>query len=134
MDANMLRQIAHRQAEELPGSSLEYPFGFEWEVFKVRGKVFMLVSDVTGTQMVIVKAEPEEGIALREAYAEITPGYHMNKRHWIALTPGESLDADLVREIITDSYRLVVAKLPRSQRPVGTPGRAGGVRQEKANG
>lgn len=42
----------------------------------------------------------------------------MNKRHWISLTPGPSLDEELVRELVTESYLLVVEKLPRSQRPI----------------
>lgn len=42
----------------------------------------------------------------------------MNKRHWISLTPGPSLNEDLVRELVTESYLLVVEKLPRAQRPI----------------
>lgn len=43
----------------------------------------------------------------------------MNQRHWISLTPGPSLDEELVRELVTESYLLVVEKLPRAQRPIG---------------
>jgi len=32
--------------------------------------------------------------------------------------PGPSLDEELVSELVTESYRLVVEKLPRAQRPV----------------
>ena len=42
----------------------------------------------------------------------------MNKRHWITLHPGPSLDPELVGDLVTDSYLLVVAKLPRARRPV----------------
>ncbi len=85
---------------------------------KVRGKVFMLTTDVTGEPLVILKSAPDEATALREQHAEITPGYHMNKRHWITLHGGDSLDRGLVEELVTDSYRLVVAGLPKAQRPV----------------
>ncbi|NKF31127.1 MmcQ/YjbR family DNA-binding protein, partial [Pseudomonas sp. BGM005] len=44
--------------------------------------------------------------------------YHMNKRHWITLLPGPSLEDELVAELITESYRLVVEKLPKARRPV----------------
>ncbi len=40
----------------------------------------------------------------------ISPGYHMNKKHWITVESGE---------LVTDSYRLVVAHLPKAERPVG---------------
>ncbi|HEV8557615.1 MAG TPA: MmcQ/YjbR family DNA-binding protein, partial [Actinophytocola sp.] len=39
-------------AEELPGAQLEHPFGPDWEVFKVRGKVFMLMTEVPGRPVV----------------------------------------------------------------------------------
>ena len=68
--------------------------------------------------MLTLKADPEDGAVLRRQYADIAPGYHMNKRHWITLTPGESLDADLVRELVVVSYLLVVEGLARRTRPV----------------
>lgn len=66
----------------------------------------------------ILKADPGEAAALREQYSHITPGYHMNKNHWITLESGEGVDKELVRELVIDSYRLVVAHLPGAERPV----------------
>ncbi|MCI1020599.1 MmcQ/YjbR family DNA-binding protein, partial [Microbacterium sp. C5A9] len=43
MDANQLIAVATERPEELPGSARENPFGPEWHVYKVRGKVFLLV-------------------------------------------------------------------------------------------
>lgn len=118
MKSDALLQYARDCAEELPGAGLEHPFGPEWEVFKVRGKVFMLLTEVTGEPMVTLKASPEDGEALRQQYEDITPGYHMNKRHWITLRPGGRLRKPLVRELVTESYLLVVENLPRARRPV----------------
>ncbi|MGC5165818.1 MmcQ/YjbR family DNA-binding protein [Luteimicrobium sp. DT211] len=109
---------ARERADELPGSELEHPFGPDWDVYKVRGKVFMLMTDVTGEPIVTVKADPEDGKALCQAYDDITPGYHMNKRHWITLRPGGAIPQDLVEDLVTESYLLVVEKLPRARRPV----------------
>jgi predicted DNA-binding protein (MmcQ/YjbR family) len=113
-----LQEAAREMAEELPASTVGHPFGPEHEVYKVRGKVFMLLTDVVGAPVVTLKAEPEDSTALRAAHEEITPGYHMNKRHWITVGPGETVGRTLVRELVTDSYRLVVAGLPRARRPV----------------
>ncbi|WP_075738214.1 MmcQ/YjbR family DNA-binding protein [Streptomyces acidiscabies] len=124
MDGAEVQRLAAQYAEGLPGTVLEHPFGPEWDVHKVRGKVFMLVTEVTGEPMVILKSAPDDAAALREQYAEITPGYHMNKKHWITLHGG-ALDEGLVEELVTDSYRLVVDSLPRAQRPVD-PGAGGG--------
>lgn len=118
MDGDTLQQHARDRAEELPGAGLEHPFGPDWEVFKVRGKVFMLITDVTGESIVILKAAPADSQSLRQEYESITPGYHMNKRHWITLHDGGELEKGLVDDLVTESYLLVVEKLPRATRPV----------------
>ena len=113
-----LQERARARVDELPGASLEHPFGPDWEVFKVRDKVFMLMTEVTGEPIVILKSDPEDGRALQEQHDDITPGYHMNKKHWITLHPSGDLPAQLVDELVMDSYLLVVENLPRAKRPV----------------
>lgn len=113
-----LHACATARAAELPGAALTHPFGPDWDVFKVRGKVFLLLTAVTGSQQAILKVDPLDGEALRSEYSFITPGYHMNKRHWISVCPDANLTPQLLAELVTDSYRLVVEKLPRSQRPI----------------
>ncbi|OXM68248.1 MmcQ/YjbR family DNA-binding protein [Amycolatopsis vastitatis] len=118
MNGSTLQKTAADCAEELPGAQLEHPFGPDWEVFKVRGKVFMLMTEVPGRPVVILKADPGEALALRERNSHITPGYHMNKKHWITLEDGEDVDEKLVEELVTDSYLLVVSHLPKAEQPV----------------
>ncbi|MCP2170078.1 MmcQ/YjbR family DNA-binding protein [Goodfellowiella coeruleoviolacea] len=113
-----LHRTAADCAQELPGAQLGHPFGDDWEVFKVRGKVFMLMTEVPGRPVVILKADPGEALALRAHNSHITPGYHMNKKHWITLEDGDGVDESLVRELVTESYRLVVAHLPKAEQPV----------------
>ncbi|MFB4320543.1 MmcQ/YjbR family DNA-binding protein [Actinomadura sp. 21ATH] len=117
MDGKALQDTALQRAEELPATTL-YSFEPGWEAARVAGKWFMLLTEVPGRPVVIVKSRPGDAQALCEAYTDITPGYHMNKRHWITLAPGDSLDKKLVRELVTESYRLVVANLPKARRPV----------------
>lgn len=111
-------QDRHRLRGGTPRSPAGAPFGPDWEVYKVRGKVFMLMTEVPGRPVVILKADPGEAHALRQQYSHITPGYHMNKKHWITLESGEGVDKKLIEELVTDSYRLVVAHLPKAERPV----------------
>ena len=127
MNASTLHKTAADCAEELPGAQLEHPFGPDWEVFKVRGKVFMLMTEVPGRPVVILKADPGEALALRERTSHITPGYHMNKTHWITLEAGKGVAKTLVEELVTDSYLLVVARLPKAEQPVD-PHTYGGTR------
>lgn len=122
MRAEELHRLATDTALELPHATLSYPFGPDWEVYKVAGKVFLLLTESAGPQMATFKVEPREGRSLVETYSDVIPGYHMNKTHWATVlgTEEESggLPADELDELIVSSYLLVLAKLPRSQRPV----------------
>ena len=118
MDGKKLQQRAAERTRELPGAELTHPFGPEWDIYKVRGKVFMLQRDVTSEPVVILKAAPDDGRRLRDAFDDITPGYHMNKKHWITLHPNGRLDATFIDDLVTESYLLVIEKLPGQQRPV----------------
>ncbi|WP_328298563.1 MmcQ/YjbR family DNA-binding protein [Streptomyces sp. NBC_00435] len=96
----------------------EFPFTPETSVFKVLGKVFALTALDGEPLKVNLKCEPELAVRLRAEHEAIVPGWHMNKRHWNTVTasgPGALPDA-LVRELVEDSYDLVVAGLPRAER------------------
>ncbi|MFI6872715.1 MmcQ/YjbR family DNA-binding protein [Streptomyces sp. NPDC050400] len=94
----------------------EFPFTPEASVFKVLGKMFAL-SHLDGRPLTVnLKCDPEDAVRLRAEYeGVIVPGWHMNKRHWNTVTVGE-LPASVVRELVEDSYDLVVAGLPRAER------------------
>lgn len=118
MDGQQLQALANQYASELPGTTVEHRLHPNWETYKVAGKVFMLMTDMPGQPVVIVKADPDDAVALRQQHPEITTGYHMDKRHWITAAGGPGLDDSLVKDLVTDSYELVVDKLPQSKRPV----------------
>lgn len=95
----------------------EFPFDPRTSVFKVLGKVFALSALETGPLKVNLKCDPEDAVRLRgEHQGLIVPGWHMNKRHWNTVTAGGGLPDRLVRELVEDSYDLVVAGLPRAER------------------
>ncbi len=98
----------------LPGATEGFPFGEDTLVMKVGGKMFSLASLESFTFN--VKCDPEKAIELREKYAEVLPGYHMNKQHWNTIIPNGLTEERLLKEWIFDSYRLVVSKLPVKDR------------------
>jgi predicted DNA-binding protein (MmcQ/YjbR family) len=112
MDATALRRWCLRQ----PGAVEEFPFGPETSVFKVGGKMFALSALDGAPLRVSVKCEPELAVDLRNSYDAIRPGYHLNKRHWNTLTLDGSLPDQLVRDLIEDSYDLIVSALPKRVR------------------
>ena len=100
----------------LPGVVEETPFGPDFLVYKVAGKMFAGINIARLPLSVNLKCDPERAVELRERYLEITPGYHMNKRHWNTLDLSGRLPTSLVRELIDHSYGLVRASLPRKAR------------------
>ena len=97
------------------GATEEFPFGEEVLVFKVMGKIFALTS-VHSFSSVNLKCDPEEGAELREKYASVLPGYHMNKKHWITILMDGSIPDKLLKTWIDRSYDLVSASLPKAQK------------------
>lgn len=99
-----------------PGVTEEFPFNETALVFKVKGKMFAL-TNVDTFESISLKCDPVKAIELRETYPGIVvPGYHMNKKHWNTVSMSRNLPDPLIKEWITDSYYLVVAKLPKNER------------------
>lgn len=99
-----------------PGTAEDYPFGDEVAVFKVAGRMFALVPLGASPPSVSLKCDPGLAEELRARYAAVTPGYHLNKRHWNTVVLDGSVPDDEVLELVDHSYELVVAKLTRAQR------------------
>ena len=112
MDAAELRGWCLHQG----GAFEDFPFGPEHSVFKVAGKMFALSALDRPPLEVSVKCEPELAVELRNSYPAIRPGYHLNKRHWNTITLDGSLSDQMVRDLIEDSYDLVVSALPKRVR------------------
>jgi predicted DNA-binding protein (MmcQ/YjbR family) len=112
MTSQQLRQTCLRFA----GAYAEKPFGPQTTVFKVHGKIFAISRLEARPLKVSLKCEPGLAVGLREAHPAIAAGYHLNKRHWNTVTLDGSLPARMVRDMIEDSYDLVVSKLSRARR------------------
>jgi predicted DNA-binding protein (MmcQ/YjbR family) len=108
----------------MPGADEQFPFGPENSVFKVAGKIFA-ISTLGRSRPLRISLKCEPGLAeqLRVSHPAITPGYHLNKRHWNTIVLDGSLPDAIVRDMIEDSYDLVVAALPKArQRALGWTG------------
>ncbi|MDO5694895.1 MAG: MmcQ/YjbR family DNA-binding protein [Aeriscardovia aeriphila] len=112
----LLWNTVKETAEQLPAAEL-YPFSFEWDAARVKGKWFM-ISTVRDQRIVNLKADPQDVLSLSADFPSISPGYHMNKKHWITIAPGEAVTVGLVRELVKQSYALVVETLPKREQPV----------------
>ncbi|MFY7667750.1 MAG: MmcQ/YjbR family DNA-binding protein [Crocinitomicaceae bacterium] len=97
------------------GVSEHFPFDEQTLVFKIGTKIFAL-TDVTSFRSINLKCNPEKAIELREEYAAVQPGYHMNKKHWNTIILFSDLDDQLLKELIDHSYNLVLNSLPKKIR------------------
>jgi predicted DNA-binding protein (MmcQ/YjbR family) len=98
-----------------PGSAETFPFGQKTSVFKVAGKMFALSQLAEHPLRVSLKCEPQLAEQLRATHPAVLPGYHLNKRHWNTVTIDGSLPEQMIRDMIEDSYDLVVGKLAVSR-------------------
>lgn len=105
------------------GATEGMPFGEEVLVFSVANKMFALTNLERLPVSVNLKCDPERAIELRERYASVRPGYHMNKRHWNTIELDGSIPRREIEAMIDDSYRLVVGGLKRAERQILTDNR-----------
>ncbi len=111
MNIEMIREYCL----EKPAVTESFPFDEVTLVFKVAGKMFALVN-LDGSLRINLKCDPEKALELREHYSFVLPGYHMNKRLWNTILLDGSVESDMLKSWIDDSYHLVVAKLPKNIR------------------
>lgn len=99
------------------GTTEDYPFGPETQVFKVMGKMFALISTDPNVHTVNLKCDPDHALLLRKVHPDdVKPGYHMNKKHWNTVTFNGSVPDDELHDLIDESYDLVVAGLKKADR------------------
>lgn len=99
------------------GVSEEQPFGPEVVVYKVMGKIFALTA-YASPLTINLKCEPQLALQLREEYAAVKPGYHMNKKHWNTVTVDGSIPRERFQDMVNGSYDRVVEGLPARKRKV----------------
>ena len=100
----------------LPQAKEDYPFGPDVLVFKIKNKLFALMTTREGVERVNLKCDPEEAIILREIFEDVIPGYHMNKAHWNTIILSGSIPDGEIKRMIDRSYCLVVKKLKKLDR------------------
>jgi predicted DNA-binding protein (MmcQ/YjbR family) len=94
----------------------EFPFGIETLVFKVKGKIFAITGLDEAEFKVNLKCDPKNAIDLRDQYPEIKAGYHMSKKHWNTVDFESRLSDSFLKNLIDQSYMLVVSGLPVKDR------------------
>jgi predicted DNA-binding protein (MmcQ/YjbR family) len=107
MDIEFLREYVLGKPSVTEG----FPFGDTVIVYKVNGKIFLLLPLDTQPLQFNVKCDPELAIELREQYPDaVLPGFHMNKKHWNTVIANGTLSNKQLLQMVDDSYGLVNKK------------------------
>jgi predicted DNA-binding protein (MmcQ/YjbR family) len=104
----------------LPGAFLDSPWGEGDNVVKVADKIFCFLGAPDGPVGICVKNTREAVAEWRDRFPEhVGVPRYLNKSMWnqVDLSSPGAPDLDDARELIEDSYRLVVESLPRAKRP-----------------
>jgi len=93
------------------GAEADHQAEWNWDRYMIGGKMFAAVcyDDATGNDVyVTLKLPPEECELMRAMYADIIPGYYMNKRHWVSVRTAGSVPDDLLRDLLDRAYATVL--------------------------
>ena len=108
------------------------PFGPDVLVFKVGGKMFALATLDEVPSRANLKCDPDLALELRDRYEQVTPGYHMNKKHWNTVEIESGIPDGELRKMIDHSYDLVAKNLPKSTAKVAARSRRNATEVRRA--
>jgi len=125
-----MTSLTHQQAEQYlgnkPEATLDFPFGEEVKVFKVKNKMFATLSlgkmgkgdgksnsPEEGDWWMNLKCDPDEAVMLRDIFPSIIPGYHMNKKLWNTIILDGSIPQGEIERMMDNSFMLVVSKMTK---------------------
>jgi predicted DNA-binding protein (MmcQ/YjbR family) len=89
----------------------------QWEhnlLFRIAGKMFCIANLEPGLSptKIAFKCNPEKFAELVEVEG-IIPAPYMARNHWVAVIEMDALRQPEIKDLIKDSYRLVLEKLPK---------------------
>ncbi|WOH35990.1 MmcQ/YjbR family DNA-binding protein [Thalassotalea fonticola] len=108
-----------------PFSTLDYPFGEEVKVFRVKNKMFATIAlgqtaksakatdEAKAFYWMNLKCDPHEALILRDIFPSVIAGYHMNKAQWNSVILDGSIPQGEIERMIDNSFDLVVSKLTK---------------------
>ena len=101
--------------EKMPFTAVKDPYSRDVLCFYIGSKWFCYVN-ITVFDRCCVKMEENDACELRAEYEGIRPAWHMNKRHWSDVYFNQDVPDDLIRQLVRNSYDLILAKLTKRER------------------
>jgi predicted DNA-binding protein (MmcQ/YjbR family) len=97
----------------LPFVYEDYPFDDVAAVMRHSGnkKMFALIAHRHDRLYINLKCNPLEADFLRRTFADVQPGWHMNKAHWNTVYVDGDVPLEELQRMIQHSYDLIVPKI-----------------------
>lgn len=101
--------------QKQPGTEKEFQPAWQAYKYMLRGKMyaFIGVNDNNGRPIISLKLEPTYSELLRRQYADIVPGYYMNKIHWSSVYLDGDVPKDVLAEMIQASHKVLLGTLSK---------------------
>ena len=93
-----------------PGVTRDIQPEWNWIRYHIGGKMFAAIcrNDDNVPVYITLKLEPAEGEFWRGQYADIIPGYYMNKIHWNSVKADGAVPDDVLRDLLDHAYQAVL--------------------------
>ncbi len=102
--------ISHKKVKRyilsMPRAKLDYPFGEDVAVYKVKEKMFALIQEKKEPVRLSLKCDSVLAETLREKYESVLPGQHLNKKNWNTILLTGQLSWEEIQDLIRHSYSL----------------------------
>ena len=108
----------------LPFCEKDFKQEWGWFRYRIAEKMFAGICtpvkthqpDYLGHTLLSVKCDPAEAAFLTAQYADILPGFYMDKRTWVSIRLDGDVPEPLIHALAEQSYRLIERKLTKKQR------------------
>lgn len=99
------------------GVTKDFKIEWNWVRYQIGGKLFAAVclDSANNPKYITLKLKPEEGEFLRQQYADIIPGYYMNKVHWNSVKADGEVPDEILKDMLDKSYQLVLSSFSRKK-------------------
>lgn len=95
----------------------EKEFQAEWQANKylIRGKMYAYIgiNDQNSRPVITLKLEPLYSDMLRREYADIVPGYYMNKIHWSTVYLDGNVPKEVIADMVIASHKTLLSSLSK---------------------
>lgn len=95
-----------------PYATEDMPFGDEYVVFRIGGKIFCCLALVLG-KVVQLKWCPDEFDEVIETHTYVGQAWHWHKRHMIQFNLDENVPDNVAKDLIDRAYLYVRQRLPK---------------------